>query len=389
MRRAISRTVRKTVPALLAPRCLRGERGGLALGRMSEGQEDGSADWAFFVKPGGEGVFGRGPFEALAEPPGGGVAFFRQDFALSEERPWRVPAVVERGSAAELAPLLPKLEAPRWEWEAPDAAPFAEIFHDVVQAIRRGAFEKTVPVAVEHGRLAGGDAAGSAACFLQPERSRYGYGWVGEGGGFAGSTPELLLSLVGGRLQTMALAGTARSEERQVFEVDEKEVREHEYVAQSLVAKLTDLGQVVRLDRRVMDLGSIVHFHTPIEVESVGDEEAAGLVARLHPTPALGPLPRTSETMGMLLEWRERLDCPMEFGAPFGLWDGGRFDAVVAIRGLWWQGNEAWLPAGCGVIEASRLVNEWRELRLKREAVKTVLQESGDRSQGTGVRIVE
>ena len=29
--------------------------------------------------------------------------------------------------------------------------------------------------------------------------------------------------------------------------------------------------------------------------------------------------------------------------------------------------------AGCGVIEASRLVNEWRELRLKREAVKRFL----------------
>jgi menaquinone-specific isochorismate synthase len=31
------------------------------------------------------------------------------------------------------------------------------------------------------------------------------------------------------------------------------------------------------------------------------------------------------------------------------------------------------LPAGCGIIEASRLVNEWRELRLKREAVKRFL----------------
>lgn len=342
---------------------------------MSGGQDGNSTDWAFFVKPGGEGVLGRGPFTALDRPPADGVAFFRQDFALSGERPWQVPAVVERGSAEELVGLLPGRECPQWDWEPPEAAAFAEVFHDVVQAIRRGAFEKTVPVVVEHGRLAAGDAAGSAACFLHPERSRYGYGWVGGQEGFAGSTPELLLSIEGGRLQTMALAGTARSEERQVFEVDEKEVREHEYVAQSLVAKLTGLGQVLRRDRRVMDLGSIVHFHTPIEVESVCDEEPAGLVARLHPTPALGPLPRTGETMAMLIEWRDRLGCPAEFGAPFGLLDGGRFEVVVAIRGLWWRGNEAWLPAGCGVIEASRLVNEWRELRLKREAVKAVLED--------------
>ena len=74
-----------------------------------------------------------------------------------------------------------------------------------------------------------------------------------------------------------------------------------------------------------------------------------------------------------LLEWRNRLGCPPRFGAPFGLWDNGRFDAIVAIRGVWWKGDKLSIPAGCGIIEASRLVNEWRELRLKREAVKRFL----------------
>ena len=59
-----------------------------------------------------------------------------------------------------------------------------------------------------------------------------------------------------------------------------------------------------------------------------------------------------------------------DFGAPFGAILDGEFHAIVAIRGLWWRDREVILPAGCGVIEASRLVNEWRELRLKREAVK-------------------
>jgi menaquinone-specific isochorismate synthase len=75
----------------------------------------------------------------------------------------------------------------------------------------------------------------------------------------------------------------------------------------------------------------------------------------------------------MLFDWRNRLGCPAQFGAPFGIWDHGRFDAVVAIRGIWWRQNHLALPAGCGIIEASRLVNEWRELRLKRESVKGFL----------------
>jgi menaquinone-specific isochorismate synthase len=37
-----------------------------------------------------------------------------------------------------------------------------------------------------------------------------------------------------------------------------------------------------------------------------------------------------------------------------------------------WQGGQVLLPSGCGVIDESRLVNEWRELRLKRNSVKQV-----------------
>jgi len=74
--------------------------------------------------------------------------------------------------------------------------------------------------------------------------------------------------------------------------------------------------------------------------------------------------------MDQLLEWRERPGCPPEFGTPFGLLDHGRFNAVVAIRGVWRDDRRIRSPAGRGVIEASRIVHEWRESRLKREAVK-------------------
>ena len=76
--------------------------------------------------------------------------------------------------------------------------------------------------------------------------------------------------------------------------------------------------------------------------------------------------------MQLLLEWRERLGCPAEFGAPYGLWHEGVLTVVVAIRMIAWRGTNACLPSGCGVIAESRLVNEWRELRLKRDAVKVI-----------------
>lgn len=332
---------------------------------------------AFLVRPDGRAVVGRGPFAARPTPPAKGVAFHVNDFSLGEPLPWRQPSSWQETTAGNLPALLEEFAPPEWSWREPEAAGFAAVFHEVSEAIRRGAFEKTVPVAVEEGNLVQGDARGMAARFARAGLPNLPYGWLEERRGFAGATPELLLSLAGRLLRTMALAGTARAEETDILASDEKEIREHEYVAQALVAKLADLGEVTRRERRMLALGPIVHFLTPIEVLLEGPADAGFLLRRLHPTPALGPLPRVPETMAMLAAWRQRLGCPPGFGAPFGVWIDGEFDAVVCIRGVWWEGTRAKLPAGCGVIEASRLVSEWRELRLKREAVKQLLRQGG------------
>lgn len=325
---------------------------------------------AFLGWSDGRILLGEGPFEARAEAPREGVAFFLNDFGLAGGEPWRVPArwrLVEREEAlAVLGPAEPLAVT----WEVPEAGPFAEVFQEISVSIRAGLFEKTVPVVVEHGvRQVGSCAALFRAAMARTERL-VPYGFGDERSGFAGLSPEYLLRLEGRRLRTMALAGTARVEEREVLAVDEKEIREHEFVAQALASKLGELGRLKRGEREILDLGPIVHFHTPIEVELEREESVDRLVGRLHPTPALGPLPRTEETMGKLLEWRRRLGSPPEFGAPFGAMLDGEFRSIVAIRGIWWQGDRLRLPAGCGVIEASRLVNEWRELRLKRDAVR-------------------
>jgi menaquinone-specific isochorismate synthase len=328
---------------------------------------------AWLARRDGVMVLGHGPFTQAAGPPADGVAFHVRNFAPGDPLPWKIPARVERVDREEFVARCQPVPPLRCDWQALDAAPFSEVFQEIMTAIHSGVFEKTVPVVTEAGMGAHPPGPAILRAMTSQPSPLMSYGWMGTDGGFAGATPELLFSLEGVRLETMALAGTARSEDRDVFAVDEKEIREHEYVAQSLVAKLQDLGQPHRHEREILDLGSIVHFLTLIEVELQSTLPPDELLRRLHPTPALGPLPRTGATMQRLQEWRNRLGCPPGFGAPFGLWDHGRFDAVVAIRGIWWDGRQLLVPAGCGIIEASRLVNEWRELRLKREAVKRFL----------------
>ena len=311
----------------------------------------------------GEVIFGYGPFTALAEPPSGGLAFYKNDFSLSAEKPWLVPDRIE---ILEQAPAAGKC---RIDWEEPDPEGFAEVFREVSEAIGQGMIEKSVPVVTEKGKGVCSPETLLASLLKSPKALRP-YGWIGEEGGFLGATPEVLFRYFDGRIYTMALAGTARSEEQRLFAVDDKEIREHEFVAQTLIAKLSDLGMVIRRERDILDLGRLIHFQTLIKVELYQYQETKTLIERLHPTPALGPLPRTSETMAQLRDWRERLDCPVEFGAPFGLLRDGDFEALVAIRMVAWKGGDFLLPSGCGVIQESRLVNEWRELALKRGSVR-------------------
>ncbi|MFM2297386.1 MAG: hypothetical protein RL117_1093 [Verrucomicrobiota bacterium] len=314
-------------------------------------------------------MIGYGPFQRSASRPVDGVAFYLNDFGLTEQEPWLIPQRWEMKDVADFPePVLPEIA-----WQAPDAAAFAQVFQEISLAIRRGVFEKTVPVSVEFGQRQNGDLSQLAWAFARVPAPKITYAWMHQGRGFAGATPELLFDLRDRTLRTMALAGTARSEEREILAVDEKEIREHEYVAQNLMSKLADLGSLIRHERSILDLGPIVHFQTLIEVALAEKVSVESLLRKLHPTPALGPLPRTQETMDLLLKWRESLGCPATFGAPFGLWHDGVFRAVVAIRGIWWEQDRMMLPAGCGVIEASRMVNEWRELRLKREAVKSAI----------------
>lgn len=324
-----------------------------------------------FIKAGDAGyVVGLGPFEEFDTAPANETAFYVNDFALSAQQPWKVPA--ELFEVASLEDMGLQKDDVEIKWGELEADCFAAVFAEINEMINKGVIEKSVPVATERGKMLSGHGDALAARMQHLGAPFYSYGWSQGECGFCGATPELLFKLDGRSLQTMALAGTAKADERVVFAVDGKEIKEHEFVAQTMVAKLSDIGNVERGDRTIMDLGQIVHYHTPIDVQLFADRGIDELIRRLHPTPALGPLPRTRETLDLLTNWRERLNCPPCFGSPFGFLRDGVFTSVVAIRGIHWEGDQLAVPSGCGVIEASRLVNEWRELRLKREAVRAV-----------------
>ena len=84
---------------------------------------------------------------------------------------------------------------------------------------------------------------------------------------------------------------------------------------------------------------------------------------RLHPTPALGGLPK-KEAIDKIREV-EALDRGL-YGGPVGWFDHqGNGDFAVSIRSGLIQGNEASIFAGCGVVQDSIAELEFEETNIK------------------------
>ena len=111
-----------------------------------------------------------------------------------------------------------------------------------------------------------------------------------------GATPEMLVRLRNGILETEALAGTIANDLRapemlaaQLL-ADAKELREHRLVVDFIAGKLRDSGLNPRFPHtpNVRRLPNVFHLHTPIEAAASAQTVSLGeIAATLHPTPAM------------------------------------------------------------------------------------------------------
>lgn len=190
---------------------------------------------------------------------------------------------------------------------------------------------------------------------------------------FLGATPERLVRLYDGEVSAMALAGTAargrdEEEDRRFGEVllaSAKDRIEHAAVVDRLREDLTGacLGLCADEGPRLLKVANVQHLCTPLRARVRAPLTLLDLVARLHPTPAVGGVPRDAA-----LEWMRRhedLDRGW-YAGPVGWVDQkGEGEFAVAIRSAVLHGDEAVLFAGCGIVADSDPDQEYEESRLK------------------------
>ena len=199
-------------------------------------------------------------------------------------------------------------------------------------------------------------------------------------GQFVGASPELLVERTGDHVRSRPLAGTtdrfpdAGSRLPPALLDSAKDTDEHRFVVDAIGDALEPW--CTSLD--VPDHPGLVHLHNLTHLATTvegtlrqGDRRrlpgALHLAALLHPTPAVGGVPRAPALR--LIEQLE--DGPRgSYAGPVGYLDGegdGRF--VVGIRAMTVAGRTATLTAGVGVVAGSVPETERIEASLKFTAV--------------------
>jgi isochorismate synthase len=190
---------------------------------------------------------------------------------------------------------------------------------------------------------------------------------------FLGATPERLVRVRGGDVNVMALAGSAprggtAEEDRRLGEsllASTKDCVEHAVVVDMLRDALDGLCSSVMVSGppSLLKVANVQHLCTPIAARLRDRTTILDLVGRLHPTPAVGGVPREAA-----LAWirdHEGLDRGW-YAGPVGWLDHrGDGDFAVAIRSALLAGCEALLYAGCGIVADSDPEAEYEESRLK------------------------
>ncbi len=199
-----------------------------------------------------------------------------------------------------------------------------------------------------------------------------------DGRRFVGASPELLARRTGATIQLHPLAGTialpanvAPDDYENWLLGSTKNLHEHELLVDDLVARLHDHYEDLVADASpsIVALRTVAHLGTWINGvhRGPGAPDALSLLRLLHPTAAVGGIPRDPATA---LIARLESHARGHYAGPVGWLDAeGDGEWWIGIRGVMVgaTGFEAW--AGAGIVSESDPIAEREETRDKLASV--------------------
>ncbi|MBD1391343.1 isochorismate synthase [Neiella sp. HB171785] len=204
---------------------------------------------------------------------------------------------------------------------------------------------------------------------------------VDEQQAFFGCSPERLFLRKQDKLYTEALAGTcARGQDQQQDHIlagqllmDRKNIYENQLVADDIEQQLTPLASQIDIEPEphLVPLAQVSHLCRIISARLRPDISEQALLQALHPTAAVGGLPR--QAAQAYLAQHEAVNRGWYAGV-FGMIGEQRSEFCVTIRSMVQQGQQLQLYTGAGIVAGSEPTTEWHELNSKLKSAMSVVQ---------------
>ncbi len=215
---------------------------------------------------------------------------------------------------------------------------------------------------------------------LNPHCYQYGFQFS-QSDAFISASPERLYRRAERGLSTEALAGTTvrgqtLEEDQQLAQAllhDKKNCDENQLVRQHIEQQLMPLSEYVGAEEvpTILKLRHIQHLHRDIQAELKAGVNDLQLLQALHPTPAVGGLPRDPALQ--FIRQHEGVERGWYAGA-CGYLGATESEFSVAIRSAHFQAGKLTLFAGAGIVADSDPKAEWQELNNKLTTVLGILK---------------
>ncbi len=190
-----------------------------------------------------------------------------------------------------------------------------------------------------------------------------------ETGTWIGATPEKLVQSKDGKFQTMALAGTKAYAKDKPPNWTEKEIHEHEIVANEIEEVLkTTSSNYKRSSRTDHKSGSVVHLKTEF---LFAEQNIHQFIQELHPSSAISGKPK--EKALDIIRKSEEHDRALYTGY-LGFELEGEVNYFVNLRCMQVHKDSATLYLGGGITKDSILEDEWQETEDKARSLLSPLE---------------
>ena len=187
-----------------------------------------------------------------------------------------------------------------------------------------------------------------------------------------GASPEKLIALDQGEFSTVALAGTLPSDGNE-SEWTKKEIHEQQVVVSSIIEGLSQCEgakNIIVGERSTVKAGKLMHLQTPISAEIV-QGSLLSLLSCLHPTPAVGGLPKAAAMEYILSHEDYDREFYTGFLGPFSKGVSANF--FVNLRCAKLDQKRIKVYTGAGITQGSEPVKEWEEICRKAATFLAVL----------------